>query len=272
MTAIAALPMYDFPELAWSHDALWSFIADHLRSAGVNDVPEALDRDLAYNVTWVQPGLLLGQSCGLPIVADLDGIVRVVGGFAVTDGDGEARYSSALVVRSDSPYTDIGELPWPKVRVAINGWDSLSGYVSLGAACANAVANGQLPQSARFGEVRVSGAHVISAAMLRNGEVDLACLDGHTLALLSLQRPEAVEGLRIIGRGPTIPCLPLITNLSSTDHVVDALTGALEAAGTRTSLNDVRDALGITGFVAFGNERYEPIRELFTSAKQFFGQ
>ena len=37
MPLIAALPMYDYPEIAPLHDALWSGIAKQLRAAGIAD-------------------------------------------------------------------------------------------------------------------------------------------------------------------------------------------------------------------------------------------
>src|SRR5260370_30161994 len=41
---IAALPMYDYPELAPAHDALWAALADRLIAAGVSDPPLKLTR------------------------------------------------------------------------------------------------------------------------------------------------------------------------------------------------------------------------------------
>jgi ABC-type phosphate/phosphonate transport system substrate-binding protein len=271
MLRLSALPMYDFPELIKAHDALWSFVAAELRSSAVWGIPEALDRSISYDQTWTDPRLLLGQSCGLPIVDQLDGLVSVLGGFAVTDGSPEATYTSKLVVHRESGIEILSDLRWSKgVRAAINGRDSLSGYVSFGAACAEALKAGAIPDNAAFAHVEATGAHVLSAAALADRTMDLACMDGHTFALLQRHRPEAVNHLRVIGSGPTIPCLPLITALPVDDELVALLRFALNAAATAESLADARDALGITGFVSFGNDRYEPIRAMHQRAKWFF--
>ncbi len=271
MARLAALPMYDFPELSDAHDAMWSFVAHELRHAGLSEIPDALDRVLAYDQTWTDPNLLLGQSCGLPIVDQLDGLVAVVGGFAVTDGSPDATYASKLVVHADSPVHSLAEVDWSRgIRVAINGWDSLSGYVSFGAAFAEALQTGSISPTAAFAHVEPTGAHVLSAAALADRSIDLACMDGHTLALLQQHRPEAVAHLRVIGSGPTVPCLPLITALPADDELQATLRSALSAASVAESLASARQALGITGFVAYGNDRYEPIREMHQKAKGFF--
>lgn len=272
--------MYDFEEMALSLDELWQVIAGHLRAGGVTDVPVNLDRAMAYDATWSDPRLLLGQSCGLPIVDQLDGRVQVVGAFAVESasgggvGDfGAATYSSVLVVHRDSAVGGLGDLAWSTgVRVAINGWDSLSGYVSFGAACAAAIDAGTLAVRAAFGSVLVTGAHVRSLAAVSEGTADLACIDGHTLALLTRHRPEAVAGVRLIQRGPMIPCVPLITSLSTSPEVVGMLRAALSSAGQDPALGNVRSQLGVTGFVPLDNAAYEPVRQLHAIAKRFFAR
>jgi ABC-type phosphate/phosphonate transport system substrate-binding protein len=126
---IAALPMYDWPEVRSQVDAQWAAIRHALREMGV-DAPERLTRrnadlppvpggikdgfgnviapdpaslppdgfDLA--VLWQHPNLLLSQTCGGPLELWLRG-VRVMGQqdySGVEGGDGEM-YSSALVMR-----------------------------------------------------------------------------------------------------------------------------------------------------------------------------
>jgi ABC-type phosphate/phosphonate transport system substrate-binding protein len=260
---LAALPMYDLPELAPHHDALWTAVADALWSEDVEAIPSGLDRTVAYDATWIAPNLLLGQSCGLPIIDQLEGRVTVLGAFSVDSGGADATYSSALVVHRDRDCRALADLAWPDVRVAINGWDSLSGYVSLGAAAAAAALVG-------CHSVTVTGAHVASAAAIADGSVDLACIDGHTLRLLAAHRPDAVAALRVIGRGPTIPCLPLITAGATDRRTVRALRAALATVAATPALRWAREALGITGFVEFGNDRYEPVRALRVAAQTFF--
>ncbi len=273
MPRLASLPMYDFLELIPAHDALWSFVAEWLESEGVADVPLGLNRTIAYDQTWMSPRLLLGQSCGLPIVDQLDGLVAVLGGFSVVDGTPDGTYQSKLVVHRDSEAHALSDFDWTSgVRAVINGWDSLSGCVSFGAACSEAVQNGSIPSNAAFASVEPSGGHLHSAAALADRSVDLACMDGHTLDLLQRHRPESVAHIRVLAPGPVVPCLPLITALPADDDLVAMLRSALSAAAVAESLVAVREALGITGFTVYGNERYEPIRALQQSAASFFGR
>ena len=100
---IAALPMYDFADVADSHDQLWSAVADQLASAGITDVPRTLTRDLDHVDTWRHPGLLLGQACGCPLAKFYAKHVRVVATpcYRVPGCEG-FRYRSAIVVRGTS--------------------------------------------------------------------------------------------------------------------------------------------------------------------------
>ena len=230
--------MYDLPEVVPAVEALWSTVAARLHDAGVTDVPTALrwDGDL-YDDHWLHPRLFLSQSCGWPLVDRLDGRVAVVGAFTYAGvSDAAARYHSVLVVRADAVDGPLGGR-----RVAVNAYDSLSGWVSLRAAVD------------RLGPVLVTGAHVASVAAVTDGQADLACIDGVTWTLLARHRPAAIARLAIVGHGPTIPCLPLVTHLTLGPGVAvlrDALTGLTD------------DALGIDGFVPLGAADYLSVRAL----------
>lgn len=130
---IAALPMYDWPEMRADVDAQWVGIRDRLRAAGINaperltrrnaDMPPVpggiLDRqgrviapdpaslppdELDLFTLWRHPKLLLSQACWGPLeVTGLSEHVRVVGQADYSDvegGEGEL-YSSAFVMRGD---------------------------------------------------------------------------------------------------------------------------------------------------------------------------
>ena len=45
---VASLPMYDWPEVQWAHDALWAALAMRLRAHGI-EAPDRLDRDRQPN-------------------------------------------------------------------------------------------------------------------------------------------------------------------------------------------------------------------------------
>ena len=79
---LAHLAMYDLVEVRDAAEALWRAIAARLGP----DAPGALSWPAAIEAACREPGLVLGQTCGLPLVTALDGAVRVVGAFTYGDG------------------------------------------------------------------------------------------------------------------------------------------------------------------------------------------
>ena len=157
----ASLPMYDLPELRDATDALWRDIAGRL---DVDGVPTELGRQHADDLLthhWRHPALLLTQACGWPVAALMNGEVAIVGAFTYRGiTDRHARYTCHLVVRADDT-----ERPLQGRAVAVNGTDSLSGWVCLVAAVGE------------VGPVLITGAHVESLAEVRAERADLACID-----------------------------------------------------------------------------------------------
>ena len=131
---IAALPMYDFPDLLAAHDTLWEALAARLAAAGGEPVPRALSRDLALVDGWRHPGLLLGQACEYPL-AKSPGAVQIVATprYSAPGSEGD-RYRSAIVVRRDDPSATLADLKGR--RCAVNQIDSNSGMNLLRAAIA----------------------------------------------------------------------------------------------------------------------------------------
>ena len=76
--AVAALPMYDWPEVTDATDALWAAIRDAAARARASPRPRRSPATRAV-AGWTDPGLVLGQTCGLPFVRTLAGRVAVVG-------------------------------------------------------------------------------------------------------------------------------------------------------------------------------------------------
>jgi ABC-type phosphate/phosphonate transport system substrate-binding protein len=231
--------MYDLVEVRPAVEALWAKVAGRLRDAGVPLVPTTLhwDGDL-YDAHWLHPQLLLSQSCGWPVVDRLAGRVAIVGAFTYRGvSDADARYRSVLVTRAG----DTSSLDHP--RVAVNSFDSLSGWISLLAA---------IPRH-RISAVVLTGAHVHSAAAVFDGRADLACIDGVTWTLLGRFRPDAVAGLVPIGHGPLIPCLPLVTH-PTMGPGVSTLRAALAELSS--------DVLAIDGFVPVDESHYAPVLAL----------
>ena len=210
---IAALPMYDRPELRAATDALWAAMRDALQLRDI-PAPESLTRDNDLWAIWQHPGLTLAQTCGLPYRARLHVQVQLV---ATPDyglpGCPPGYYNSVLIARDPI-------LP-ARPRVAVNDPLSQSGWAALhswAAACDLA-----------FGPVMVTGAHAASAAAVADGLADLAAIDAQTWRLL-LRHGGADPALEIGWTTPT-PGLPLIT------------AAAHDPAVIRTALNDALSTL-----------------------------
>ena len=190
---IAALPMYDRPENAAAHDALWALIRDGLRARGVA-APDALDRRMGIWEGWESPDLVLGQVCNLPYRTRLRGRLRLVG--AADHGLPDTppgHYHSVFVVRR-------GDDPDPAAhagrRFAYNEALSQSGW---GAPQAWAAGRGF-----RFPATLATGAHVESARAVAEDRADIAAIDAVTWRMLERSEP-FTRGLAVVGRTGTSP-------------------------------------------------------------------
>ena len=239
---IASLAMYPFTHLQSAHERLW----DDVRSRLSFDAP-ALSWDVDPDVASRRDDLLLGQTCGWPLVKDLAKTVHVVGTFDCdVDGAADGTYRSVLVSNVDAPLTDI--LHRADLRVAANSQDSLSGWISL-----LSVASAE---GVQLDAVEWTGAHAISIEAVRDGRCQLACIDAVSLAHLG------ARGLSIVGHGPRIPCLPLVASRSISGAVVSELRGALAASVSDPAMAATCATLKIRGFLERDLADYEGVSDL----------
>ncbi len=226
---IASLAMYPFSHLRSAYDQLW----DSVRGRLSIDAP-ALDWVVDPLDACRRDDLLLGQTCGWPLVTELAPTVRVFGTFDCdVDGGRDGTYRSVLVANSNEALDAI--LRRPDLVVVANSSDSLSGWISLRVAAAAA---GRHLESARW-----TGSHAASIEAVRDGRAHLAAIDAVTWAHIG------TEDLTIVGHGPRIPCLPLVTAGASSDALVDQLRAAFESAVRAPEMADVRATLRINGFL-----------------------
>jgi ABC-type phosphate/phosphonate transport system substrate-binding protein len=262
VSSIAALPMYDLPELRESHDRLWLSLRKYLTDAGLKETPAQLTHNIDPVETWTHPGLVLGQGCQYPLAKFFAERVRLVATPRyAAHGCEEARYRSAIVVREDDPAETLADLRGR--RCAVNERSSNSGMNLLRAAIAP-LANG-----ARFFEsVVLSGSHRGSVKMVSAGDADVAAVDCVSLAHFQRLYPATTTTLRILAWTPTAPSLPLITSGTTNDEALGKLRSSLAAAISDPDLDDAREQLLLEGFDLEPAEDYGEVLQLERSAAQ----
>ena len=202
---IASLGMYDRAETAGPNDRFWAQIAMALRAQGIT-ASEALTRGpAAYWPAWEAPSLVLSQTCGFPFRARLkDRVALVATPDYGIEGCPAGYYASIFVARAD----DARSLPeFRTARFAFNEGLSQSGWA--------APQNHAATMGFQFHPSLETGAHLLSALAVAEGQADFAALDAVTWALL--QRWEAwADQLRVVARtAPSTPVLPYIGPLGA---------------------------------------------------------
>lgn len=251
--SVASLPMYDLAELRRAHAALWAGIALHLEREGVADVPDALALDRSEGEVWADPGLLLSQCCGADLVGAHAGMLRPVATpcYRAPGCDGPT-YTSIVVVAEGSRAAGIQDLRG--AVAAINTPRSHSGMSALRALVAPLSRDGRF-----FAEVKVSGAHVASLAMVARGAADVAAIDCVTHALLARHRPAALAGTRPLHRTAAAPALPYVTRAGASEELVRRLGAALADATADPDLAAARDDLLLGGVEVLPPSAYDAI-------------
>jgi ABC-type phosphate/phosphonate transport system substrate-binding protein len=248
--------MYDAGDLQAANDALWQAIAARLRAGGLTDVPAALSRDRTTDGLWQDPGLLLAQSCGYPLLTSLLGKVRLVATPRYrAAGCSGASYGSVIVVRATDRSRDLLDLRGR--RCAANQPHSNTGMNLLRAAVA-ALADGR----PFFAGICWSGSHRNSLAMVADGTADLAAIDVVTLAHLQRIEPELTAQVRILDRTPITPGLPFITAGDADDRTLALLRTALFEVASDPAHGAIRDTLLLDGFEILDEAAYRPVMAL----------
>jgi ABC-type phosphate/phosphonate transport system substrate-binding protein len=249
--------MYLTPQpLAGATAELWSFLRHYLSQAGLTDLPETLDRTVAYDDAWLRPDLLLSQTCGYPFASRLRGKVRLVA-TPVYDHPGcdGPLMCSFIIVRTGSSLRTLEDLRG--TTAAINSPDSNSGSNLFRAAVAPLAREGRF-----FGRIIETGSHGGSIAAVVEGRADSAAIDCITYANIRRFDPGRIEGVRIIAETPKGPGLPFITSGDASDDRVLLLRNALYAAVNDQSLAAAHATLGLADFAVLSEADYEPLLSL----------
>ena len=238
---IAALPMYDRPELRAETDRYWALIREELAARGI-DAPEGLRRgDAVLIPQWESPDLILSQTCGFPYRARLHGRVELVGtpDFG-NEGCAPGYYRSILIARADDP-RGVFEA-FDGARIAYNDGLSQSGWA--------APVNHAAARGIRLRPGVETGSHRASFVAVAEGRAELAAIDALTWALIS--EFEDVSGVKVVGATDPTPALPYIT---AKGRDAGAIFAAVAAAIARLDVRD-RGRLHLRGIVAIPAEAY----------------
>ncbi len=221
--SVAALPMYDWPELAPATDAFWRAVSEALCERGLS-APASLSRDRPPIEVWRDPELALAQSCGADFVSHLkERVVPIAAPVYAAPGCAAHLYSSWIVTRRGEEPDRPESL---RARVAaVNGFGSFSGWWALrGADLA--------PE-----KTRITGAHRLSAASVAAGEADFAAIDAVAYAHLERFDPDVAARLAKVAQTTLRPAPPFVTARARADQAAliraalgEAIARAPEAA------------------------------------------
>lgn len=249
----ASFPMYNIPEIRAAQSALWKGIATHLKSEGVEEVPDDLAHDCPLAALLSDKNMLISQCCGYDIVQRYRETLVLVAApiFDVAECSGH-EYSSLIVVAEGSPYQDV--LDMRGSIAAANGPESHSGMSSLRHLVAPKSLNGSF-----FGSVIYSGGHVQSLHLIQSGKADVAAIDSVTYTLLERYRPSATESIRKLGRTFFAPAPPYVTHIDRESDTLRRLKIALQNAFRDPDLEACRTALLLKGIGDVDRKTYEKI-------------
>lgn len=259
VAAVAALPMYDWPELRKETDQFWERLRDSLSCFGF-PAPQSLDRNRPMESIWRDENLLLAQCCGLPYVTDLSDTVSLIGTPAYELDCGAGSYYSVVVVHADCDVTSMKDVAG--LRLAYNSANSQSGYAAL---AYHLRQNGPSPNP--FAESHCTGSHRASIISVAERQTDLAAIDAVTWKI-ARRHERATENLRVLAVTEPTPGLPFICANSRNRRVDRIHLAVVEAMASLDE--DCRQALLLSGFAPTLPSDYDIIRthhELIASAK-----
>jgi len=202
------------------------------------------------------PGLLVGHTCGYPLMTRLRDAVLpfCVPVFDVPGTEGRY-YRSFFIVPADSAIDSLQQCRG--TTLALNGADSNSGMNVLRHALAQLGA-----RPGYFSEVLVSGGHLDSLRAVAANRAQLAAIDCVSLQLIADLYPELRAQVRVIGDSAATCGLPLVMPAA----VYTLERGAAWRAALERALDALpaamRRALHLEGFAAAGIDDYASILEL----------
>ena len=256
---IAALPMYDFPDVADANDALWAAIAKRLLENGI-EAPRMLARVGDIEAQWRDPNLIFGQTCGYPYVAELRETVALIATpHYVFPGCEGPYHRSLLIRRCADPRRELAS--FRGARAAINGWTSNSG-MNLFRATIAPLAGG----APFFSAIVVTGSHAASMGALAEGRADIAAIDCVSFGLVARAEPDLVARLAVAAESPPSPGLPFVASGRLAAATLDAVRAALFDVLADPAQGGARAALGLAGASVLTSADYKRVLDIERAA------
>jgi ABC-type phosphate/phosphonate transport system substrate-binding protein len=257
---VAALPMYDFPEIASANDALWRRIAAGFAVRGV-EAPAALTRGIEPSTLWRDSGLIFAQACGYPYMTGLDDAVRLIATPEYTfPGCDGADHESFIVCSARDSRRDLAA--FRGAVAAVNFWDSDTGMNLFRAAIAPFAGGRPF-----FAEAIVTGSHAASLEAVAGGRAALAAIDCVTFGLLARIRPWLVARVAVFAKTPPSPGLPFVLSAKLPEATLAAVRAALFEALADPALAEARAAIGLKGARVLTTQDYERVLDLEREAE-----
>lgn len=261
---VAALPMYDWPEMRDEVDAQWATLRIAIRKSGI-EAPESLARrnadlppvpggirdasgaviapdpaalppdELDLPTLWRHPKLLFGQTCWGPMeTTGLAAQVRVIGQpnyDGIEGGRGEL-YSSALVIRrgsvtADHAHAPEGDAPLIPLDLIRGKRLAFNSHDSMSGFIGISRDLAALGEGLRLFSERIeSGGHRASIIAVAEGRADVATIDCQSWVLAQRFEP-AAKDVMVVGWTGKRKGLPFITALSSPAASIASLNAAM---------------------------------------------
>jgi len=249
MKMIAALQMYDFPHLRPHTDTLWQGIRAAFGKIGY-DAGDTLNRSIGTAELWHSPNLGFAQTCGLPYVSGLRGMVTLIGtpDYGILP-DQPGWYNSVIIARKTDSKAALADFAGAKF--AYNGTNSQSGLLAIMFEIQKNFGNAPF-----FGSCQKSGEHAQSVQAVIEGRADIAAIDAVTWRYLQQSVPKTRQ-LKVLQSTAPTPGLPYISALRDGS---EALTNAVNTAITNLPSTS-KTALGLKGFWRSTPEDYDIIAE-----------
>lgn len=255
---VASLPMYISHRDAV--EQLWALVAAKLRELGLANTPSSLTWPDDLHAHWLNPNLLLSQTCGYPFVDDLAGKVQLIGCFQYdAPGCEGITCQSALIARDEHAALALAEFRGS--RAAFNVANSQSGYNAFRAQFAPLSQHGKF-----FSTTLETGGHRLSVDAVRTGLADIASIDCVTYAGLQRHSPEAVQGLHVVGYTDSYAGLPLITSANTPARELQTMQTVLASLFSNPLAAPALSDLGMVGFATPPAQIYQRCIEMRESA------